>query len=106
MAAASLNLFSESVLKAVLYSLMMASSVFSLRTLMSAARDNKGHDAVPRSDEDERVSFDSHFRGNNSSPLDSPIPLASVSGSKSKERKQGAKGRERFKLTPCNSGGE
>mmetsp|Transcript_16031 Transcript_16031/g.30021 ORF Transcript_16031/g.30021 Transcript_16031/m.30021 type:complete len:348 (-) Transcript_16031:14-1057(-) len=80
MAAACLNLFSESLLKLVLYGLMMCSSVFSLRTLMHAARDHKGHDAVPRSDEEdgERVSFDAHFRSNNSSPLDSPIPLASV----------------------------
>lgn len=67
MAAACLNLFSESLLKLVLYGLMICSSVFSLRTLMHAARDRKGHDAVPRSDEDEggRESFDKHFRSNN-----------------------------------------
>jgi len=74
-AAACLNLFSEDLLKLVLYSMMMASSFFSLRTLVGAAKEDEGG---PRSDGDERTSFDSNFRSNNSSPLDSPMPLASV----------------------------
>ena len=75
-AAACLNLFSEDLLKLILYSMMMASSLFSLRTLFGAAKADEGG---PRSDGDgERVSFDSNFRSNNSSPLDSPMPLASV----------------------------
>lgn len=75
-AAASLNLFSEWLLKMILYSVMLISSVFSLRTLIYASRET--HVQVPMSDGDveERQSFDSGFRNNNSSPLDSPPALA------------------------------
>jgi len=75
-AAASLNLFSEWLLKMTLYSVMLISSLFSLRTLIYASRES--HVQVPTSDGDdeERQSFDSGFRSNNSSPLDCPPALA------------------------------
>ena len=76
-AAASLNMFSEWLLKMILYSVMLISSLFSLRTLVRAARES--HTQIHTSDEGEgeRKSFDSGFRVNNSSPLDCPPALAS-----------------------------
>ena len=47
-AAACLNLFSEDLLKLILYSMMMGSSFFSLRTLVGAAKKDEGG---PRSEE-------------------------------------------------------
>ena len=79
-AAGFLNLFSEALLKLTLYVVMMVSSVFSLRTLLYAMKNNDRHNTIPQdaSDVMEMTSFDTTVKGNNSSPLDSPPALASA----------------------------